>query len=156
MYSNLGGGTHGLLGLVLTGPEYALGSPILFVRPVHQGALVLPAGVGVTNLQREMVRDAHNDEIQIFTEINIVGKTIIKHITQAIPELYVKQFRDVHSNAVSVTISALLTTLLTTYGNVEDEDLQLVNLELKMPGMLIPTLPRPSSICSRLFNRSYQ
>ena len=53
MTSDLGGGAHGHLGLVLTPAEYALVSAILYVRPGHSGTLTLPAGPGVTNLHRE-------------------------------------------------------------------------------------------------------
>ena len=48
--TNLGGGAHGHLGLILTPAEYALISATPYVRPVHPGPLVLPAGPGATNL----------------------------------------------------------------------------------------------------------
>ena len=40
--SDLGGGGHGHLGIVLTPAEYAVISPIPYVRPVHPGPLVVP------------------------------------------------------------------------------------------------------------------
>ena len=48
--SDLGGGGHGHLGLVLTSTEYALVAPIPYARPDHPGPLVLPEGAGVTIL----------------------------------------------------------------------------------------------------------
>ena len=97
--SNLGGGAHGLLGLVLTATEYALVSPVPFVRPVHPGPFVIPAGPGVTNFQRELARDQHKDAIKEFQEVLAVEKALLKLISKAVPDLYLKQFRNVHSNA---------------------------------------------------------
>ena len=66
--STLGGGAHGLAGLVFPATEYALLSPIPFVRPVAPGPLVLPVGPGVTNFQRELARDAHKESVCVFNE----------------------------------------------------------------------------------------
>ena len=41
VYSDLGGGQHGHLGLVSTTPQYALASAIPYVRHVHPGVLVI-------------------------------------------------------------------------------------------------------------------
>ena len=41
MVSNLGGGAHGHLGLVLTPEEYALISEIPYIEPRHPGAFTL-------------------------------------------------------------------------------------------------------------------
>ena len=59
--SNLGGGNHGLTGLILQEVEYALVSPIPFVRPLHPGPFVIPAGPGVTNFHREVAQDNHKE-----------------------------------------------------------------------------------------------
>ena len=37
-----------------------------YIRPANPGALVLPAGVGVTNLNREIARDTHKEAVQVF------------------------------------------------------------------------------------------
>ena len=42
MYSNLGGGSHGHLGLVLTTEKYADISTTDFTRPDHPGPLAIP------------------------------------------------------------------------------------------------------------------
>ena len=54
--SNLGGGTHGHLGLLLTAAEYATMSRIPYVRPVHPGILTIPPGTAqheATSLRSE-------------------------------------------------------------------------------------------------------
>ena len=47
VYSDLGGGQHGHLGLVSTPPQYALASAIPYVRHMHPGQLVIPANTTV-------------------------------------------------------------------------------------------------------------
>ena len=42
--SDLGGGAHGHLGLLLTPTEYAITSPTPYVRPVHPGVLTIAQG----------------------------------------------------------------------------------------------------------------
>ena len=59
-----------------------------YVRTLHSGPLVLPTGVGITNLQREIVRDQYNEDVQIFKEVIDVEKALIKQLVQAVPDLY--------------------------------------------------------------------
>ena len=61
--TSLGGGAHGHLGFVLTPAEYALVSAVPYVRPGPPGALVLPAGPGITNLHQEVARDNHKEAV---------------------------------------------------------------------------------------------
>ena len=77
VHSNLGGGAHGLLGLVLTATEYALVSNTPFVRPVHPGPLTLPVGNNVTNLQQETAQDTHKEAVRIFQEVTQVEKALL-------------------------------------------------------------------------------
>ena len=42
--SDLGGGANGYLGLLLSPPDYQAMNGIAYVRPVHPGILVIPAG----------------------------------------------------------------------------------------------------------------
>ena len=44
IYSNLGGGAHGYLGLVIRGAQYALISNTLFVYSTHPGPLIILDG----------------------------------------------------------------------------------------------------------------
>jgi hypothetical protein len=42
--SNIGGEAHGHLGLVMTPTEYSSVLSVLYLRPVHTGALSIPSG----------------------------------------------------------------------------------------------------------------
>ena len=57
VYSNLGGGTHGHLGLVLTTAQYADISTTDFTRPDHPAPLAIPSAATV--VQRSTLGDAH-------------------------------------------------------------------------------------------------
>lgn len=129
--SNLGGGNHGLTGLILRDVEYALVSPIPFVRPVHPGPFVIPTGPGITNFHREVARDNHKEQVNLSKEINLVEKQVLKQITKAVPEIYLKGFRDPNTKAINIPVRDLLHNLITTYGTVEDDELQRVHDDLK-------------------------
>ena len=62
----IGGGSHGHLGLVLTPAEYAMISAVPYVRPLHPGPLIIPAGN--TNHEATRLTQAHTEEIRLFRE----------------------------------------------------------------------------------------
>ena len=64
MTSDLGGGAHGHLGLVLVPAEYAAVSPVPYVRPVHPGALIIPPGTAQHEAHR--LCDDHKEAIKLF------------------------------------------------------------------------------------------
>ena len=80
MSSELGGGANGHLGLICTDAEYVKVSEEPYVRPQHLSPLVLPTGVGITNLQREFTRDQHNEDVRIFKEVIDIEKALIKNL----------------------------------------------------------------------------
>lgn len=129
--SNLGGGAHGHLGLVLTATEQVLVSPVLYIRPEDPGPLVLPAGNNVTNLQREIARDLHKENERVWIESMKVEKALLKQLVAALPPLYVRSFLNKASMSITQPLSAVLTTLFTTYGDVTDEELEETTTTLK-------------------------
>ena len=64
--SDLGGGGHGHLGLVLTPQEYSMISAVPYARPGHPGQLIIPPGT----TQHESVRltHAHAEATRVFRE----------------------------------------------------------------------------------------
>ena len=122
---NLGGGAHGHLGLVLEPAEYLLVSPVPYVRPVHPGPLVIPPGPpAVPAYCRQELRDDHKEAVRIFQEAENVETTMKKQLAAAIPDMYIKRFRDNLTNAFNTPLSAMLTTLFHTYGRISAEELK--------------------------------
>ena len=86
IYSDLGGGAHGHLGLVLTPQEYAHVSAIPYIQLVHPGPLVIPPGTAVG--RQKLLCDAHKDACQQFKEMVDLEKVLVKQIVQAVPPAY--------------------------------------------------------------------
>ena len=61
VYSHLGGGTHGHLGLVLTAAQYADISNTVFTCPSHPVPLAIP--LATTSVQRSTLQDAHIEDL---------------------------------------------------------------------------------------------
>ena len=62
--SNLGGGSNGHLGLVLTPAEYLTVSATAYNRPIHPGTLVIPQGPpAVPQYLRQEMRDDHKEAV---------------------------------------------------------------------------------------------
>ena len=60
---DLGGGAHGHLGLMLSPPEYTNVSVTPYVRPVHPGTLVIPAGT--SNHEATRLTHDHKEKNQV-------------------------------------------------------------------------------------------
>ena len=78
IYSNLGGGAHGHLGLVLTEVQYTLIYPTSFVYLTHPGSLLIPDGT--TDHANSNMWIAHTNEVCLFPEVTGVEQDIIQHI----------------------------------------------------------------------------
>ena len=61
----------------------------------------------------------------------MVENALIKQVSAAIPDLYLKQFCNVYSHAITTPLATLLSQLMTTYGRVDDNELQRVTSTLK-------------------------
>ena len=91
------GRANGHLGLVLTPAEYANVSAVNYVRPVHPGALVIPGGTPQHEANR--LHDDHKESIRLYREVVHVEKALIKQLGQALPEAYLKSFRNANTNS---------------------------------------------------------
>ena len=66
VHTRLFGGQHGYLALLLSAAAYALIFPVGIVRPVHPGALIIPAGV--TQHIARTIQDQHKEDLRLFRE----------------------------------------------------------------------------------------
>ena len=64
VYSNLGGGTHGHLFLVISTTRFNFLSNSAFVRPLHLGPLTIPNGTN--SAMSVVVKDQHNEKLRLF------------------------------------------------------------------------------------------
>jgi hypothetical protein len=131
VYSNLSDGTHGHLALVISDAQYTLLTTLPFVRPVFPGALDIPAGT--TAPMATVLREAHQEAIRSFREVQGVEAALIKQIVQAVDGPYLSSLRDRNSNSLTGTVYQILDHLRSVYGRVspqmvEDRDQELRNM----------------------------
>ena len=92
IHSDLGGGAHGHLGLVLSPGRYALISNAEYHRPNHPGQLVIPAGTTL-----HMARTMHNqrtERLRVFRETISVENTLKQQVVGAVKSQYIQALRD--------------------------------------------------------------
>ena len=82
VYSNLSGGTHGHLFLVISPTQFNLISNAAFIRPLYPGLLTVPNGA--TASISVVVKDQYNEQLCLFREVNGVEKALISQIVSAI------------------------------------------------------------------------
>ena len=116
VHSDLGGGTHGHLGLVLSPGRYALISNAAYNRPAHPGQLVIPAGTTL-HLARTM-RDQHTERLRIFREVTSVENALKQQIVGAVEPQYLQALRDPTTSRLNGTIPEIMKHLFLVYGRV--------------------------------------
>ena len=110
VFSNLGGGLHGHLGLVLDVVEYALLTPTPFTRPVHPGPLVIdPASTQHMSLT---IKASHTEEIRVFREVYAVEKALLQQIIKAVEPDYLSAVRNRETNSITISVGEVLAHLI--------------------------------------------
>lgn len=128
--SDLGGGDHGFLGLVLTDAEYALVAPTHpFVAPVFPAALTIPAGT--TSLQAMNLREQWKEDKRIYYQCRNVEKALQRHIQDAIEDKYLESMVDEDMQLINEDIPTVLTYLFDTYGKIPSEEVKQKESEIR-------------------------
>ena len=121
VHSELGGGANGHLGLVEDPVKYAIVSQIPYVRHIHPPPLNIPVGASQHAATRMLLE--HKEARSNLKEMIQLEKLIQKKIGIAVLDMYMKPFRNRHSNAITTAIPVIFSTLLQHYGKVSAEDL---------------------------------
>ena len=127
--SNLGGATNGHLGLILTPLQYASVSTTPYVRLTMPAVPVIPSNMAQHAAIRE--RDDYKEDKRLFKEMVAVEKALLKQMSRALPVIYLKTFRNKHSNAIDKPVSEILAYLFTTYGRVSQQTLSEEQVKLR-------------------------
>ena len=114
VYSNIGGGTHGHLFLVISPTQFNLLSNAAFIKPLHPGPLTIPKDT--TAAMVVVVKDQYNEQILLFREVNGVEKALISQIVSAINAAFLTLLRNRATNAIPGTVHPVLDYLNDTYG----------------------------------------
>ena len=118
--SNLGGGFHGHLGLVLTPAEYAMISDVAFEEPVHPLDFVPPRNAQpLEAIQRER---AHTELIRQFEKCQDVKQALIRQIVASVESQYIDELRDGLTNTINKSIPEILDYLFSNFATVTAKD----------------------------------
>ena len=111
--SLLGGGLNGYLGLVVTDVAYArtvANDP--FVRPAHPGVLTIADTA--TQYQIAIAKDLHETAHKTFKECNLLEKTLIQQLKEAIHPDYLEALTDDDTGIITGTIPEVMQYLFET------------------------------------------
>ena len=138
VYSNLGGGAHGHLGIVLSPAAYALISNTPYETPMHPGSLTIPPGT--TQIVARNLQSVHEVQMSNFKTHLDVKKALIQQIVIAVESSYLDALRNPVTKTLDNDIHAILAHLMDTYGDVTPEKLS--DYEDKVKAMVHdPSMP---------------
>ena len=110
--SNLGGGDHEYLGLVLDDSEYATVLPRLFVAPTYPVALTVPRAS--TQVDTLNLREQHKESKRAYLECKNVEKALQRHVQDAIEEKYLESMVNEDTQLIQEDIPTVLQYLFDT------------------------------------------
>ena len=130
VHSNLGGGAHGHLGLVISPTSYAHLSATPFTRPTFPGTqVIIPPGS--SNAATQTLRLQFNEELRVYHEVENVDKSLKQQIVQAVEPKYLDAVRNRVSDTITIPVHAVMEHLFNTYGEITPETFQQKEQELK-------------------------
>ena len=130
VHSNLGGGAHGHLGLVISPASYAHLSATPFTPPVFPGteATIPP---GSTQHAARTLRIQFDEQLRVYHEVENVDKALKQQIVQAIEPKYLTAVRNRTSDTITIPVYEVMEYLFNTYGEVTPETFQTKEQETK-------------------------
>ena len=130
--SELGGGNHGYLGLILTPLRYELITGILFSPHPNPGSLpTFPPNP--TQPQIAQISATHKEALRLWREQNTLIKAIKKQITNAFEDKNLKEIEDTYTGYNNITIQDIFAYLYDRFGDVTPTELEEAEKTLNEP-----------------------
>ena len=127
--TDLGGGDHGYLGLVLTDEEYLRVAPNTpFVAPEFPCSLLIPANTDMVTAMN--LREAHKRDTNLYRECREVEKALLRHITAAVESKYIDSLKNEDTDLVEDDIPTVLEYLFSSYGKVPTREVKEKEVEV--------------------------
>ena len=120
--SFLGGGANGHLGLVLNAQQYALVSPIPYIRPLFPGPLFVPPDAPPQ--VAVILRDQHAEAVRVFREVAGVEQALRQQLVAAIEADYLMALRNRHTNSITMPIYGIIQFLFMNHGKITPTQLK--------------------------------
>ena len=138
IHSELGGGSHGLLGLTLQPGTYTVLTGHVFQPPANPGtvAQIPPNSTGpqITSRVRE-----HKEQLAIWRNYNATEQALKQQLISAIDSIYIKGISNRHTGYATVTLLRMIQHLYDTYGDITPFELEDNDVRMKTP--YDPTMP---------------
>ena len=121
--SELGGGDHGHLGMVMPNADYITVSTgaTAYAFPVRPDA---PNYAGETAAARDALKDEYKIAMDQYTEAKALQKHLKALMIQAIPKIYISDIEDESIGYANVTPAAMLAHIMKEYGVITPKDLE--------------------------------
>lgn len=121
--SNRGGGQNGYLGLVVSTNIYATIANQPFTLPQNPGPQpIIPVPAPTAAVIGAIIRD-HTESLREWREYNNVHAALKKQLINAIEPIYLRAKKDRHVGFNNISLRELLSFLMTTYGELQPQDL---------------------------------
>ena len=132
VHCNLGNGTVGYLVLTAQPASFTIASPTSFVKPVNPGVLVL-ADPALSEAVIGTLTRQDTENMRVFNEYHSGDKACITVFFTLVPEAYLWSFKNKYTSYVNVKFLDILSHLWTTYGVLQDCEVQENNVRMKQP-----------------------
>ena len=129
VYSELGGGAFGHLGMVLSNAQYATISQTPFVKPARPTPPVIPQ-FAIASVIASLQQDYKKAQ-QEYDTFNAVKKALRQQIVTAIDETYVIALRNRATNAINLSVIQIMDFLYKTYGRITPQMLDEKEISVK-------------------------
>ena len=129
VHSNLGGGNHGHLGLLMSPAQYAVESQVPFIRPTHPGVLNIPVATA-RHLADQMEREYKERNLRVFHEVRSVEKALTQQVVSALESKYLLSFKNRQTGQFNGNLLQILQHLQTTYGQISPAQLSAFEKEV--------------------------
>ena len=138
MTSQLGGGQHGLLCLVLNAALYFTLTSTEFIQLTNPGTVVtIPPGS--TGPQIDIIVRNHKEQLREWQETTRTDQAIQQQLIAVFDEEYLRGLRNMHTGYVGVTTQQILTHLYDNYGVITAVDIEDNDTRIREP--YNPTFP---------------
>ena len=121
VHSNLGGGNHWHLGLLMTNTKYATLSPVAYVRPFHPGIIQIPSNA--TCVASYELNRVYDDNIWVFHEVRGVEQALIQQAVTAVDKQYIISMKNRTTRKFKGNIHHIAAYLMSTYRKISPRHL---------------------------------
>ena len=138
MSSQLGGGQHGLLGLVLNDEIYLKLASTDFIKPANPDT-VATIPTGSIGTQIDTLMRNHKEQLREWQETTRTDQALQQQLIVVFDEGYLRGLRNMRTGYVGVTTQQMLTHLYDSYGIVTAVDIEDNDTRMREP--CNPTFP---------------